>query len=74
MESPCKDWKFSGAVDVCLEGLTKVMIDYLRKQSRGLARSGLQGRRKEQGWLAPVTEGVREGYECENLQIGRAHV
>jgi len=43
-----------------LEGLTKVMIDSLGEQSRGLAKSVLQGRIKEQGWLAPVTEGVRE--------------
>lgn len=68
MESTCKDWKFSGVVDGCLEGLTKVMIDSLGEQSRGLAKSVLQGRIKEQGWLAPVTEGVRE------RQIGRAHV
>lgn len=60
MESTCKDWKFSGVVDVCLDGLAKVMIDSLGEQSRGLAKSVLQGRIKEQGWLAPVTEGVRE--------------
>lgn len=39
MESTCKDWKFSGVVDGCLEGLTKVMIDSLGEQSRGLAKS-----------------------------------